>query len=149
MNSVPRDPYEPLPNTTTYESTPAQAFTTQANSSSELPPSLQAAPNRQQESSVPQEQEENPFADHYTSTYSPPTNGYGGATQPYHPGYESTPSYMQRQESSANNLTMHGASPVQEEDGRQRPQTPEYNATRPQPHDVSPIAERSTVTYRY
>ena len=42
---------------------------------------------------------------------------------PYNPGYHSTPSYMLRQESATNHLTMHGASPtppepVQEEMGR-------------------------------
>jgi hypothetical protein len=31
--------------------------------------------------------------------------------EPYNPGYRSTPSYIDRQDSAANNLTMHGASP--------------------------------------
>ncbi|KAF1835830.1 hypothetical protein BDW02DRAFT_266397 [Decorospora gaudefroyi] len=128
-----------------------------------LPPSLQAAPNRQQASA----QEENPFADPYTSTYAPPSgpppssqiprsNDYGGSPDSYHPGFQSTPSYLGRQESSANNFTMHGAQPsIIEEDEHMRqhngrPRTPETNA--PQQHqaqDVSPITERNTVTYRY
>ncbi|KAH7389757.1 hypothetical protein BKA66DRAFT_414512 [Pyrenochaeta sp. MPI-SDFR-AT-0127] len=127
-----------------------------------LPPSLQAGTNRQQAGS----QEENPFADHYTSTYTPPpgppqdsrSNGYGGSPDSYHPGYQSTPSYLGRQESSANNLTMHGAQQsITEEDEHarqypagQRPRTPDLNVPQQQQnHDVSPIAERNTVTYRY
>jgi hypothetical protein len=154
MDSIPRDPYEPLPNAAPYGAPPVQAPAIQTYNESALPPSLQAAPNRQRDSSVPQRQEENPFADHYTSTYTPPANpranGYGGSPESYHPGYQSTPSYMQRQESSANNLTMHGAgSPIQEEDTSRRPRTPEHNTSQQQQHDVSPIAERNTVTYRY
>lgn len=141
MDSVPRDPYDPLPS--------AAPFTLQgpAPNNSALPSYLQVAPNQQ--STVPQQaQEENPFADHYTSTYSPPTNprsnGYGGSPDSYHPGYQSTPSYIHRQESATNNLTMHGAAIPEE-----RSQTPDRNLTQPQQHDVSPIAERNTVTYRY
>ena len=124
-----------------------------------LPLSLQAAPSRPQ----PNEQEENPFADHYTSTYTPPashpnprtTSDYGGSPDSYHPGYHSTPSYLGRQESSANNLTMHGAQPpIAEEDEHmrprvERPRTPDLSVPQQQGHDVSPIAERNTVTYRY
>ncbi|KAJ4336626.1 hypothetical protein N0V95_008563 [Ascochyta clinopodiicola] len=153
-DSVPRDPYDPLPNAAPYGALPVQAPAAQNHNDNGLPTSLQAAPNRQRESSVPQQPEENPFADHYTSTYTPPTNsranGYGGPPDPYHPGFQSTPSYMQRQESSANHLTMHGAgSPIQEEQARQRARTPDGDATQQQQHDVSPIAERNTVTYRY
>jgi hypothetical protein len=141
MDSVPRDPYDPLPNAG------PQAPAVQNPNNSTLPPSLQAAPNRQ--SVVPQQpQEENPFADHYTSTYTPPTNprsnGYGGSPDSYHPGYQSTPSYVHRQESATNNLTMHGAIIPEE-----RPRTPEHKANQPPQPDVSPIAERNTVTYRY
>ncbi|KAF1364521.1 hypothetical protein EJ07DRAFT_172543 [Lizonia empirigonia] len=150
MDSLPRDPYDPLPNAAPYGAPPTQAPAVPSHNDSNVPSSLQAAPNQPRDSSAPQQQAENPFADHYTSTDTPPTNpranGYGGASDSYHPGYQSTPSYMQRQESSANNLTMHGAgSPIQEEAG-QRPRTPDQNA--PQ-HDISPIAERNTVTYRY
>ncbi|KAA8621006.1 gat domain-containing protein [Pyrenophora tritici-repentis] len=111
-------------------------------------------PNRPQQTA----QEENPFADHYTSSYTPPpthsnprtTNEYGGSPDSYNPGYQSTPSYLGRQESSANNLTMHGAQPpITEEDNHKRPRTPETNMPQQQAHDVSPIAERNTVTYRY
>ncbi|KAF2034019.1 hypothetical protein EK21DRAFT_57349 [Setomelanomma holmii] len=109
--------------------------------------------------------DDNPFADHHTSTYTPPpgaihnprSNGYGGSPDSYHPGYQSTPSYLGRQESSANNLTMHGAAPQiseEEEYARDypaggRPRTPDANAPRQSHNDVSPIAERNTVTYRY
>ena len=151
IDPVPRHPYDPLPNTTSYGVPPSQAPAVQSTNSSSLPSSLQAAPYRQ--SSVPQQQQdENPFADHYTSTYTPPTNprlnGYGGSPDSYHPGYQSTPSYIHRQESAANNLTMHGAA-IQEEDASQRLRTADHNMTQPQQHDVSPIAERNTVTYRY
>ena len=36
-------------------------------------------------------------------------------SNPYHPGYKSTASYLQRQESSRNNLTMHGSMAEEEE----------------------------------
>ncbi|KAF1922485.1 uncharacterized protein M421DRAFT_426880 [Didymella exigua CBS 183.55] len=147
MDSVPQDPYNPLPNMTPHGAPTSQTPTVQALNNSALPSSLQAAPNRQ--SVVPKQQEENPFADHYTSAYTPPTNprsnGYGGSPDSYHPGFQSTPSYIHRQESATNNLTMHGAV-IQEEE---RPRTPEHNAAQPRQHDVSPIAERNTVTYRY
>lgn len=150
MDSVPRDPYDPLPNAAPYGAPVPQPSANQSPNDNNLPASLQAAPNRQ--ISPPQQQEENPFADHYTSTYTPPanprTNGYGGPPDSYHPGYQSTPSYIHRQESSANNLTMHGAA-IPEEDASQRPRTPDHNASQPRQHDVSPVAERNTVTYRY
>ncbi|OAL56230.1 hypothetical protein IQ07DRAFT_1733 [Pyrenochaeta sp. DS3sAY3a] len=132
---------------------------THRNDDLPLPPSLQAAPNRPKATS----QEEDPFADHYTSTYTPSApanpraNGYGGSPDSYNPGYQSTPSYLGRQESSTNNLTMHGAQqPITEDDERanqyaagQQPQTPDRLAPQLQNHDVSPITERNTVTYRY
>lgn len=152
MESLPRDPYDPLPNTAPFGAPPSQSPPAQSANNSTLPPSLQAAPNRQ--NVVPQQQdEENPFADHYTSTYTPPTNprsnGYGASPDSYHPGYQSTPSYLHRQESSANNLTMHGAAIPEEDASQQRPRTPDENPTQSRQHDVSPIAERNTVTYRY
>lgn len=147
MDAVPQDPYEPLPDAAPYGAPALQASAVQSPNNSGLPSSLQVAPNRQ--SLVPQQHEENPFADHYTSTFTPPTNarldGYGGSPDSYHPGYQSTPSYIHRQESATNNLTMHGAV-IQEEESRQ---TPEHSAAQPQQHDVSPIAERNTITYRY
>lgn len=133
-----------------------------------LPPSLQAGGGtRQRPTST--SNEDDPFADHHTSTYAPPSgvpqnngsNGYGGSPDSYHPGYQSTPSYLGRQESSANNLTMHGAQPpqIREEEeyardypaGQQHPRTPELSVPQQQQshNDVSPIAERNTVTYRY
>jgi hypothetical protein len=47
------------------------------------------------------------------SQQAPPQNSH----EPYNQGYRSTPSYMNRQESAINNLTMHGASP-QPDDSR-------------------------------
>lgn len=142
-------------NATTTESThtPISPPSTWKTDGSTLPASLQAAPNRPRSG----EQEENPFADHHTSAYAPPpgpppqqdprSNGHAGSPDSYHPGYQSTPSYLGRQESSANNLTMHGAQNTIPE-GNERPQTPERGAAQ-QHVDVSPVAERNTVTYRY
>ncbi|KAF1950042.1 hypothetical protein CC80DRAFT_497060 [Byssothecium circinans] len=130
-----------------------------------LPPSLQAG---QKSSSAPPD--DDPFADHHTSAYAAPAdappprrvveddspvNGYSGS--PYNPGLQSTPSYLGRQESSANNLTMHGAQQQLTEEEQyardypasSRPRTPEQS-TRPRADsEVSPIAERAPVTYRY
>ncbi|KAF2683765.1 hypothetical protein K458DRAFT_339898 [Lentithecium fluviatile CBS 122367] len=137
-----------------------------------LPPSLQAAPGRQRTSTIPPpaaDPEDNPFADHHSSGYTAPAgppprrvedvspvNDYDSATQ--NPGYHSTPSYLGRQESSANNLTMHGGAQqraLTEEEEYARdypvsggPRTPEHTRPR-QDSDVSPVAERGTVTYRY
>jgi hypothetical protein len=156
------------PPASSYSPPPVQSYappsqpTAYKNDELPLPPSLQAGGPRQ--APAPTSNDENPFADHHTSTYTPPpgalhnprSDGYGGSPDSYHPGFQSTPSYLGRQESSANNLTMHGAQPqIAEEDEReyangQRPRTPERNAPLPQSHiDVSPIAERNTVTYRY
>jgi hypothetical protein len=144
----------PLPNPAGYK-----------NDELPLPPSLQAGGARQRPTST--SNDDNPFADHHTSTYTPPAgalhdpkaNGYGGSPDSFHPGYQSTPSYLGRQESSANNLTMHGAQPqISEEDeyarshpASKRPETPELRVPQQQQshNDVSPIAERNTVTYRY
>ncbi|KAL6707514.1 hypothetical protein ACN47E_004084 [Coniothyrium glycines] len=120
-----------------------------------LPPSLQAGSNLQR----PSEREENPFADHHTSTYTPPSgppsqqqesgsNGQAGPPDSYNPGYQSTPSYLGRQESSAHNLTMHGAQATIKE-GDEGRRTPEQHAPQQQDQTASPIAERNAVTYRY
>ncbi|KAF2469862.1 uncharacterized protein BDR25DRAFT_325996 [Lindgomyces ingoldianus] len=140
-----------------------------------LPPSLQAGPTRRRTEA----EDENPFADHHSPTYvapsgpppppprrasdadnSPPSNlgPHTGSPNSYNPGYPSTPSYPGQQQSSSNNLTMHGAGQgtLTEEEEYARdypvsngPRTPEQ-ARRPQrDSDVSPIAERGTVTYRY
>jgi hypothetical protein len=118
-----------------------------------LPRALQAG----QKSGPTAEPEDDPFADHHARNVEEddrPANGY----TPYNPGYKTTPSYLGRQESSANNLTMHGAQhPMTEEDEYARdyptgggPRTPEQPATRPRADsEVSPIAERAPVTYRY
>ncbi|KAH8728031.1 hypothetical protein GQ44DRAFT_579825, partial [Phaeosphaeriaceae sp. PMI808] len=145
----PNSNYAPPPNPAGYK-----------NDELQLPPSLQAGGTRQKPGSAAQE--DDPFADHHTSTYTPPTGAvnnsksddYRGGSYSYNPGLQSTPSYLGRQESSANNLTMHGAQPQIKEDypATQRPKTPELNTPqqRQQSHnDVSPIAERNTVTYRY
>jgi hypothetical protein len=59
-----------------------------------------------------------------------------GEPQSYHPGYGSTPSYVQRQESSGDHLTMHGAdtSPMIA-DGRVQESAGRYGR-------VSPVIER-------
>jgi hypothetical protein len=123
-----------------------------------LPPSLQAAPGRPRSiSNTAHESEDNPFADHHTYSGPPagqaeesaPANGY----TPYRQGYQPTPSYLGRQESAANNVTMHGAGQhsTTEEEGYaagNRAKTPD-DAHQRHGSDVSPITDRGTVTYRY
>lgn len=154
----------PLSVATTEPSQPLTSNpTAYKNNDLPLPPALQAGSGRQRTST----QEEDPFADQYDTTYTPPggpppqdprSNGYGGSPDSYHPGYQSTPSYLGRQESSVNNLTMHGAqTSIPEGDEHARPnhddprsRSPDLNVPQQQSaHDVSPIAERNTVTYRY
>ncbi|KAF2735684.1 hypothetical protein EJ04DRAFT_563190 [Polyplosphaeria fusca] len=138
-----------------------------------LPPALQAGRAKPAD-------EDNPFADHHSpsSEYSvppgpPPSQrrteaeeaeegfrGRTGSPGSYNPGFQSTPSYLGRQESSGNNLTMHGGATQQprltEEDeyARDYPanggrQTPEQGRRGHRESEVSPIAERGAVTYRY
>jgi hypothetical protein len=157
----PGAPQSYPPPTQSYAPPPAQVANPASYKNDELPlpPALQAGGTRPRPTSTSAPTDDNPFADHHTSTYTPPTNprseGYGGSPDSYHPGFQSTPSYLGRQDSSANNLTMHGAAPqIKEEDESpyetQQPRTPELNVPRQQTqHDVSPIAERNTVTYRY
>jgi hypothetical protein len=151
-----------------------------------VPPSLQAAPGRQRTSTFHEDDsrdKDDPFGDHHSPTYATmpgpiapatqglsntnddsPTMGYGrgpaGSPDSYNPGFKPTPSYLGRQESSDNNVTMHGASqPKQltEEEEYARdypvsngPNTPERTRRQTQESDgVSPIAERGAVTYRY
>lgn len=144
----------------TYGQQPTQVPAAYDNSNSNngpvAPSSLQAASYQQRLDPSPR-REEDPFADHYTTSYAPPqdpnSNDDGNSLAPYHPGFQSTPSYLHRQESSANNLTMHGAQPlITDENARdypahQRPRTPP--SSQQQGHDVSPVADRNTVTYRY
>lgn len=125
-----------------------------------LPPALQAAPGRPRSGSA-QEDEDDPFADHHTAGYAapagaptaqrgdgPPANGY----LPYRQSYQPTPSYLGRQESSANNLTMHGAaqgdSAEQNASSSSKPKTPDESHQR-HGSDVSPITDPAPVTYRY
>ncbi|KAF2492051.1 hypothetical protein BU16DRAFT_529431 [Lophium mytilinum] len=111
--------------------------------------------------------------------------GTSGSPNNYHPGYATTPSYLQRQESAGNNVTMHGgASPPngglgmrggrmteeeeyardypiggalqgqrEQEAWNSEPRTPEQGGRRPvgrrESEDVSPVAERGQVSYRY
>lgn len=121
-----------------------------------LPPALQAAPGRGRSNST-QEAEDDPFADHHTSGYAAPAAQGGDGVPangyiPYRQTYQPTPSYLGRQESSANNLTMHGASQNDAAEGDystgNRPKTPEDQHQR-HGSDVSPITDRGTVTYRY
>ncbi|KAF2204883.1 hypothetical protein GQ43DRAFT_386919 [Delitschia confertaspora ATCC 74209] len=122
-----------------------------------LPPTLRAGTGMKANGAGPVNQDDDPFGDHHSQGYAPPTttrpslgvNGDGAAP---------TPSYLHRQESSANHLTMHGGVPQQpltegDEYARDhlvsngRPRTPEQ--TRRPESDVSPVAERGAVTYRY
>jgi hypothetical protein len=139
-----------------------------------LPPSLQAAPGRAQRTSSydkpksAPETEDDPFADHHVSGYGAPPGPPPGHDEvspvngqnmmPPNPGYHSTPSYLGRQESSANNLTMTGGVQrtltEEEEYARDYParggrETPEHRTHARQDSDVSPVAERAPVTYRY
>ncbi|KAH4081963.1 hypothetical protein HBI80_201750 [Parastagonospora nodorum] len=158
----PASTYSPPPGAPHgYAPSPAQSSNPASYKNDELslPPTLQAGGSRPGPTSTSAPADDNPFGDHHTSTFTPPTNpraeGYGGSPDSYHPGFQSTPSYLGRQDSSANNLTMHGAAPqIKEEDespyDMRQPKTPELNVPQQQTqHDVSPIAERNTVTYRY
>ena len=98
-------------------------------------------------------EEDNPFADHHTSGYSAPPGPPPLRTEPERPlnglGYQPTPSYLGRQESSANNLTMHGGVAQPNSTNDERPRTPERIGHRHNGSDVSPVTERGPVTYRY
>lgn len=77
-----------------------------------------------------QENPENPFDDSNQTAIQPIANGTSGPlpsmpqgpSQPNTYEYKPTPSYLGRQESSANNLTMHGAA-AEERDEDESPQT--------------------------
>ncbi|KAF2266439.1 hypothetical protein CC78DRAFT_566828 [Lojkania enalia] len=145
-----------------------------------LPPSLQANPERRTTGTLasPLREDDDPFADHHSTNYAappgPPPSRHPvgaedsamdsyrnttGSPNSYNPGYQSTPSYLGRQESSGNNLTMHGGAmqrPLTEEEEYARdypvsggPRTPEQTRRPHRDSDVSPIAERGAVTYRY
>ncbi|KAF2749517.1 hypothetical protein M011DRAFT_475599 [Sporormia fimetaria CBS 119925] len=118
-----------------------------------LPPALQAGGNRQSQQIRPVQEDDDPFADHHSSGYAPPPGpppqASGSENQaPPSLGYQSTPSYLGRQESSVNNLSMHGAShaPLSPDDNR--PRTPENTRNR-RDSEVSPVADRTPITYRY
>jgi hypothetical protein len=86
---------------------------------------------------------ENPFDDSNQSAHAPVVNGHSGtgASMPQGPlqanpyGYKPMPSYLGRQESSANHMTMHAA----EMEGRGREGE----------GDVSPEEVRRPVQYRF
>jgi hypothetical protein len=80
------------------------------------------------------------------STLDPREHVDEGSPGSYHPGYHSTPSYMQRQESSQNNYTMHGAAGLQTPGEGQGAKFGQSNGS-----DVSPIDTRPPggITYRY
>ncbi|KAF2816154.1 uncharacterized protein BDZ99DRAFT_406676 [Mytilinidion resinicola] len=156
-NSIsPRDP-NPIP-----------AYT----APSPIPIALQAAPHRTRTASPSSNYPDDPFSDHGSNAYDhpaspsnapppPPPPRTSGSPNSYHPGYSTSPSYLQRQESAGNNVTMHGgASPPNggEQDAwSSEPRTPEQVGRRPvgggvgrrESEDVSPVAEREQVTYRY
>ncbi len=135
---------------------PAPRATNYKNDELPLPPSLQAAPNRTRVSTI----EEDPFADPYALAAPVPdhrANGQLDSPASDYSGYQH--SYTGRQESAVSNSNIpqarqHGMS-EEEEYARDYPagprmQTPDRNVPHYQAnHDVSPIAERNTVTYRY
>lgn len=100
--------------------------------------------------------EDNPFADHHSAGYNAPAANKA-AYVPFSQGYQATPSYLGRQESSSNNLTMHGATQKntteEEEYARDYPagdrSKPPEDGHERHGSDVSPITDRGTVTYRY
>lgn len=90
--------------------------TTSSNAPNGIPPAAPAGPPPQLNKTIPRKRLNNPF-DQGFETADP--SGLAAATPPqdvkgpYHPDFKPTPSYIQRQDSSANNITMHGASPPQ------------------------------------
>ena len=94
-----------------------------------------------------------------------PVVGHGRGTPQspdlYNAGYKPTPSHLGREERVSNEGAGHGASlrrelTEEEEYARDypvnrggRPDTPEQSGRRPRDSDVSPIAERGALTYRY
>jgi hypothetical protein len=124
-----------------------------------LPSTLQAGTAPRPQISAVQE-DDNPFADHHSAGYGPPaggqdreqTNGHAPSQGPPNTGYQTTASYLGRQEDSMNNKTMHGATQSVSPDtdlysATTRPKTPEGPGNRRE-SDVSPV-DRSPVTYRY
>ena len=124
-----------------------------------LPPSLQAGPGGQRSGSGPSADDDDPFADHHAPvTYGAPPSGPPPLPNRSSNGHgaESTPSYLDRQESAAGGLTMHGAratplgGPDEYVGSYSDNNAPNpYSQTRQQGGDVSPVAERAPVTYRY
>jgi hypothetical protein len=206
LGPVQSPPVPPVMSNTQYAPPPQPALNT-----TYTPPPPQPPPR--QEPSYPPPVDVSQRDNNLTPTgyEAAPANGQDqrDSPAPYNPGFQSTPSYLGRQESSGNNLTMHGAvQPTDKHDlplppalqagsGRQSrseystedenpfadhhsagfappsmpppprpaqlteeeeyardypagagPTTPEQRRRR-QDSDVSPIADRDTVTYRY
>lgn len=160
QQSAPRNDIPILPPLGLEPKEPSQNNATNYKEELALPPALQAAPGRPR-SGVAQDSEDNPFADHHTAGASAPSGQSGQNASstiytPYRQTYQPTPSYLGRQESSANNLTMHGATQknLSEEEEYARDYPAGNKSTTEESHqrhgsDVSPIAERGAVTYRY
>lgn len=139
--------------------TPAQvshAIDTSYKTNLPPPPALQPGASTQGTSTSTNAETDNPFADHHSPNYGGASNtnghlnGQGQAAQSDHPGFQSTPSYLNRQESSANNLTMHGAaSPVSASGNPNRTDMLEHAPGNQQAADVSQVPARGPVTYRY
>lgn len=149
----PRHPEYPISPLTDLGYTNNRTSTTYDKPDLPLPPSLQAGGNRRSQLPPPVADDDNPFADHHTSGYTAPPGPPPLRTEPERPlngtGFQSTPSYLGRQESSANNLTMHGGIAQRNSTDDERPRTPTRIGHRHNGSDVSPVAERGTVTYRY
>ncbi|KAH7109843.1 hypothetical protein B0J11DRAFT_554628 [Dendryphion nanum] len=154
-------PPQPPPRTVEYPISPATDVGAPRNRSSTLdktelplPPSLQAGGNRRSHVPLPAAEADDPFADHHSSGYiappgPPPPRSVNDTERPNGFGYQPTPSYLGRQESSANNLTMHGGAAVPPTNEYERPRTPERSGHQHQGSDVSPVADGGPVTYRY
>jgi hypothetical protein len=162
-NDVPVLP--PIDVTSSRETPPSTSNVSDTTGKSDLPlpPVLQAGGNRHSQTN-PVSDDDDPFADHHSSGFVAPgvrrpegegqADGYSqstGSSTLQNPGVQSTASYLGRQESSVNNLTMRGAtqSPLSEAgEYNGRPRTPENTGNR-RDSDVSPIVERTPVTYRF
>jgi hypothetical protein len=132
--SPAQNPYASAPPPNPYTSPPTNSFsphneTPEIEDTSIIPPP--GPPPRLAMPTQRSEKPENPFDDtdralpqggiNGTSASPPALPNEGSQSSAYHPGYRPTPSYLNRQESSAANLTMHAAG-GEEEDGAESPE---------------------------
>jgi len=149
----PHQPYQPPPARPTQEDPFSDAHESYAPPAGPPPSSFSSRP-----SEPPYNQPPLPPAGPVPDTQR------GGSPDSYHPGYHSTPSYIQRQESAGANLTMHGgALPPTTEAADEGTASATLSTLRSGGHhsnagppgtyregDVSPVETRNgSVTYRY